>query len=123
MKKLILLLLLFFPAIVFGQKFYVSSMEKECEIPVADYLVKNNKDVTTKRDDADYIIECLLVPKGGGNYKGCLTIVDAKSGAEIARSKEIHKSVTSKDSLHLGKKIFEILADKHLAGLLAKIKK
>lgn len=123
MKKLLLLAAILLPTLTFAQKFYVTPTEKQYELPVTQTLSYQGVEVVANREEADYVIDCLLAPKGGGNYKGYLKITDAKTGKELAKSKEVSKSAAAMNGFNPGKRIFEVIAKKHLTGLIEGIKK
>ncbi len=126
MKNLILFLLLFFPALSFAQTFYVEPTEFEYEKKVSEQLRFDGYKLTQDRQSADFKVECFATGqyntwKMKDMFKGYLKISDAKTGVELARTKEI--GANAYNIKQAGNKIMAQINKKYLPELIKTLPK
>ena len=75
---------------IYSQTYFVEKTVEGFEQPIIDKLLQLNKKITTKSENSEYTIQCLISKTGMGRAKGAIMIVDTKTGNLIVKSKEAH---------------------------------
>ncbi len=121
-KLLILVLSLLLGTMTHAQTYYVKE-NQTYEQPIIDKLIELNQKVTTKRENSEYTIECIVEKSSTERTRGHLIIIDTKTGDIIATSAEEKGG----DNQYTGKKagtvIMQKIAKNELATLLLKSKR
>ncbi|PWJ58438.1 hypothetical protein CLV98_104298 [Dyadobacter jejuensis] len=102
-----------------AQKFFVAPTEKGFESKIIDKMKYKGYQLVDQKQDADYLIECLVdgqykAVKFGSMFKGFVKISDRKTGQELARTKEVGKSPSVYNGFQAGPKIMAVIAEKYL---------
>lgn len=119
MKKLLPLLFTLLPFAGSGQTFYVEPTTFGYEKKIYEQLRFDGFKLTEREEDADYKVECFGTT--GKPYQGYVKITDAKTGAEVSKSKTI--STSAYNPRHAGNKIMgKIASGSYWKKLMAPIK-
>ena len=86
---ILVIVLLLGSSSIYSQSFYVEKTAKGYEQPILEKLISENYKVTSNKDKAEYTIECIFTKTSAFSAKGCVAIIDNKSGNFIAESKQV----------------------------------
>lgn len=125
MKKVFIIIsLIFFANILSAQTFYVEKNSEGFEQPIIDKLLELNKKITTKQENSDYTIQCIISKTGMGRAKGSITILETKTGNLLLKSKLVNGQTTAFNGYANPKMItMKKIANDYLADLLLELEK
>ena len=128
MKHILLIFALFLllGTMSYAQTYYVKP-ENGIEQPIINKLIDLKQNVTMKRENSDYTIDCSnIILIRSLKAKGFVIITDSKTGNVLAKSDEITGAVSDwgkmagKDARY---KATEKFSDKYLSEMILKLKK
>jgi hypothetical protein len=122
MKKFVLFLLLS-PLLGKAQTFYVEPTEKGFEKKIAEKMSYDGYRLTESPESADYIIRTFLTGQYNAfaikkMFHGYAIVIDNKTQAEIARTKEVGKNPSGANGMQAGQAIMAEIAKKYLPPIL-----
>src|SRR5688572_18057124 len=126
MKRLLLPSFLFLTLTANAQTFYVEPTEKGFEQSIVDKMKYKSCKLTENKIESDVTVKCVVDERYkfwtfGKMFHGYVKFNDTRTGQELARTKQVGKSPIPANGFQAVPRIMQVIADKHLLPVLAKL--